>query len=233
MAVRRKLDRVGVKVGLKQWQALGRGERLAICHLPIDHDRRARDAQTVHRRSGRAHLRREAAHARRGATRRLPIRRAFCRRNSRESARAAGVALDQAAWERLDRGRTLRLDQAGRRQQTQPQPGGRARRVRAALNFRPRRSPAREVIEHGASGAKLEARAQRRRHVALGAAHGAGEVHPPREIRGDRRRQRASQSMRAAAGNSRRAQLDEFAAVVKKVYRLRACRVGRSWDGRP
>jgi hypothetical protein len=36
MAVRRKLDRVGVKVGLKQWQALGRGERLAICHLPVD-----------------------------------------------------------------------------------------------------------------------------------------------------------------------------------------------------
>jgi hypothetical protein len=38
MAVRHKLDRVGVKIGLKQWQALGRGERLAICHLPIDHE---------------------------------------------------------------------------------------------------------------------------------------------------------------------------------------------------
>jgi hypothetical protein len=38
MAVRRKLDRVGIKVGLKQWQALGRGERLAICHLPADSD---------------------------------------------------------------------------------------------------------------------------------------------------------------------------------------------------
>jgi hypothetical protein len=35
MAVRRKLDRVGVKIGLKQWQALGRGECLVICHLPI------------------------------------------------------------------------------------------------------------------------------------------------------------------------------------------------------
>src|SRR5260370_36038862 len=34
MAVRRKLDKVGVKIGLDQWQALGRGERLAICHLP-------------------------------------------------------------------------------------------------------------------------------------------------------------------------------------------------------
>ncbi|MBF6570094.1 MAG: hypothetical protein IVW54_14590 [Candidatus Binataceae bacterium] len=38
MAVRRKLDRVGIKVGLKQWQTLGRGERLAICHLPADSD---------------------------------------------------------------------------------------------------------------------------------------------------------------------------------------------------
>jgi len=30
MAVRRKLDRIGVKVGLEQWKALGRGERVAI-----------------------------------------------------------------------------------------------------------------------------------------------------------------------------------------------------------
>src|SRR5271170_3326527 len=34
MAVRRKLDRVGVKVSLEQWQALAQHERLAICHLP-------------------------------------------------------------------------------------------------------------------------------------------------------------------------------------------------------
>lgn len=36
LAVRRKLDRAGVKLGLEQWQALGYGERLALCHLPID-----------------------------------------------------------------------------------------------------------------------------------------------------------------------------------------------------
>ena len=35
MAVRRKLDRVGLKVGLEQWKSLDRGERLAICHLPV------------------------------------------------------------------------------------------------------------------------------------------------------------------------------------------------------
>jgi hypothetical protein len=36
MAVRRKLDRIGVKISLEQWQRLGRGERLAICHLPVE-----------------------------------------------------------------------------------------------------------------------------------------------------------------------------------------------------
>jgi hypothetical protein len=36
MAVRRKLDRVGLKIGLEQWKSLGRGERLAICHFPVD-----------------------------------------------------------------------------------------------------------------------------------------------------------------------------------------------------
>ena len=36
MTVRRKLDRIGLKVHLAQWQGLGPGERLAICHLPAD-----------------------------------------------------------------------------------------------------------------------------------------------------------------------------------------------------
>lgn len=36
MAVRRKLDRVGLKISLKQWQQLLRIDRLAICHLPAN-----------------------------------------------------------------------------------------------------------------------------------------------------------------------------------------------------
>ncbi len=36
MAVRRKLDRIGVKLSLDQWQQLARSERLAICHLPVE-----------------------------------------------------------------------------------------------------------------------------------------------------------------------------------------------------
>jgi hypothetical protein len=41
MAVRRKLDRVGLKVGLDQWQSFSRAERLAICYMPaLSHDER-------------------------------------------------------------------------------------------------------------------------------------------------------------------------------------------------
>lgn len=36
LAVRRKLDRAGVKLSLAQWRPLGPGERLALCHLPCD-----------------------------------------------------------------------------------------------------------------------------------------------------------------------------------------------------
>jgi hypothetical protein len=36
MTVRRKLDILGVKLHLKQWQSLSRTERLVICHFPVD-----------------------------------------------------------------------------------------------------------------------------------------------------------------------------------------------------
>ncbi len=38
IAVRRKMDRAGIKMSLAQWQKLSRAERLAICHLPADSD---------------------------------------------------------------------------------------------------------------------------------------------------------------------------------------------------
>jgi hypothetical protein len=34
MAARRKLDRLGLKISLEQWQRFSRGERLMICHAP-------------------------------------------------------------------------------------------------------------------------------------------------------------------------------------------------------
>jgi hypothetical protein len=101
MAVRRKLDRVGVKVSLEQWQALAQHERLAVCHLPTASDEE-RDVlrgfieEAVRLRSG-------------GATKLLPDE---VRRSAEppaapparliENALAAGVTLNQPAWDRLD-----------------------------------------------------------------------------------------------------------------------------------
>jgi hypothetical protein len=34
MAARRKLDALGIKIHLAQWEQLARGERLMICHAP-------------------------------------------------------------------------------------------------------------------------------------------------------------------------------------------------------
>jgi len=36
LTVRRKLDLAGFKIPLAGWQALGREERLALCHLPVE-----------------------------------------------------------------------------------------------------------------------------------------------------------------------------------------------------
>lgn len=101
MAVRRKLDQVGVKISLAQWQALGRGERLAICHLPAE-STEERDVMKV--------FIEEAVRNRCGSAAKLlaeDIRRAaeppaFPPPALVASARAEGVELSQSAWERLD-----------------------------------------------------------------------------------------------------------------------------------
>ncbi len=101
MAVRRKLDRAGIKIGLEQWQALGRGERLAVCHLP-DESAEECDAlrlfitEAVRRAKGeQPRALSEAQRAVADPPRELPTPLA-------ERARAAGLKLDQAVWERLD-----------------------------------------------------------------------------------------------------------------------------------
>ena len=38
LSMRRKLDLVGVKIGLQGWQALTRTERLALSHFPVETD---------------------------------------------------------------------------------------------------------------------------------------------------------------------------------------------------
>ena len=101
MAVRRKLDRVGVKVSLEQWQALAQHERLAICHLPTDSDEergavRTFLEETVRARSG------TAAKALSEEVRRSAEPPAAPPVRLIENAKAAGITLSQSAWDRLD-----------------------------------------------------------------------------------------------------------------------------------
>jgi hypothetical protein len=101
MTVRRKLDRVGLKIGLAQWQALGQGERLAICHLPADLPDECEAVrlfiiEAVKRVSG-------------VEPKDLPPAQRMLAEPPREvpaavvgDAKAAGVALTQARWDQLD-----------------------------------------------------------------------------------------------------------------------------------
>jgi hypothetical protein len=101
MTVRRKLDRIGLKVHLAQWQALGQGERLAICHLPADQPDECEAIRTfivesVKRTSGvepkdLAPDQRSAADPPREVPSALMA-----------DVRAAGTILTQAMWDRLD-----------------------------------------------------------------------------------------------------------------------------------
>jgi hypothetical protein len=101
MAVRRKLDRIGLKIGLTQWQQLGHGERLAVCHLPVD----SVEEQEV----ARIFIR-EAVQTRSGGVlTELPddVRGSATPPGSPPAmlvahARAAGVTLGQPEWSRLD-----------------------------------------------------------------------------------------------------------------------------------
>jgi hypothetical protein len=101
MPVRRKLDRIGLKVGLEQWRALSHGERLAICHLPAT-DAEEIDAMSV--------FIREAVARRCGG---VPKALAAQQRAVAEppaappldviaNAHAAGFTLDARGWARLD-----------------------------------------------------------------------------------------------------------------------------------
>jgi hypothetical protein len=101
MAVRRKLDRVGVKVSLDQWQALAQYERLAICHLPTSSDEECAAIRLFLE---------EAVRTRAGsATKALSdeVKRSAEPPSSPphqliQNAKAAGITLSQPEWDRLD-----------------------------------------------------------------------------------------------------------------------------------
>jgi hypothetical protein len=101
MAVRRKLDRVGVKVSLEQWQALAQYERLAICHLPTGSDEendvlRTFLAETVRARAGAATKAVSDEVKVSAEPPGAPPQRLV------ENAQTVGVTLSQTVWEGLD-----------------------------------------------------------------------------------------------------------------------------------
>ena len=101
MAARRKLDAVGIKLHLAQWEQLGHGERLMICHAPADSEEEQSALRTFIE---------AAALARTGSPAKiLPD---ITRRSANppdhppqvlaQHARASGVELDDKAWATLD-----------------------------------------------------------------------------------------------------------------------------------
>jgi len=101
MAARRKLDAIGIKLHLAQWEQLGRGERLMICHAP---------AASGEEQSALRTFIEEVALARTGGpaktlsddTRRSANPPDRPPQMLVHNARVAGVELDDKAWAALD-----------------------------------------------------------------------------------------------------------------------------------
>lgn len=117
MAARRKLDALGVKLSLAQWEQLGRGERLMICHAP--------SASEEERDALRTFIE-EATIARTGlAPKTLPdeARRAADPPTNlpellARNARVAGIKLDDQAWSTMDDDQRYALIKLGNTEQS-------------------------------------------------------------------------------------------------------------------
>lgn len=101
MAVRRKLDRVGIKLGLDDWKEMGRGERLALCHLPTNLEEECETMRVFIR---EAVQRRGAAEPRTlsEAERRSAEPPEAAPETLVERAQALGFALGEAEWDKFD-----------------------------------------------------------------------------------------------------------------------------------
>ena len=101
LAARRKLDALGIKLHLAQWEQFGRGERLMICHAPTDSEEERSALRTFIE---------EVALARTGSpAKALPDEArvsayppAHPPQLLARQARAFGVELDDTAWAALD-----------------------------------------------------------------------------------------------------------------------------------
>jgi hypothetical protein len=101
MAARRKLDALGIKIHLAQWEQFGRGERLMICHAPANTEeercalRTFIEEVTIARTGSPATVLPEEARQSAYPPAHPPL-------SLVHNARAFGVALDEGAWTALD-----------------------------------------------------------------------------------------------------------------------------------
>jgi hypothetical protein len=101
MAARRKLDALGIKVHLSQWEQFGRGERLMICHAPADTEEERSALRTfieevaISRTGSAAEVLPQEARQSASPPAHPPL-------SLVQNARALGVELDGEAWARLD-----------------------------------------------------------------------------------------------------------------------------------
>lgn len=101
LAVRRKFDLSALSLSLAQWQNLGRGERLAICHFPVNLEEERTAFATFIREAVERSSQRSlssAAEPEKFALESPPEPPQLLVQNSR----AAGFELTQPLWGRLD-----------------------------------------------------------------------------------------------------------------------------------
>ena len=121
---RTKLDALGIKLHLAQWEQLGRGERLMVCHAPVDSEEERSALRTFIE---------EAVLSRTGSPAKILPDDARQSANPpshpppalTRHARACGVELDNRAWAALDHDQRY-ANQARRRGGTESQPRARA-----------------------------------------------------------------------------------------------------------
>jgi hypothetical protein len=101
MAARRKLDALGIKIHLAQWEQLGRGERLMICHAPNDSDEERNALRTFIEEVTIARTGSPVKHLADDA-RRSAYPPAHPPQELAQNARSYGFELDDRAWAELD-----------------------------------------------------------------------------------------------------------------------------------
>jgi hypothetical protein len=130
MTVREKLDRAAIKISHQQWLALELSERQMIRELPVDTDQQLSELSALINRFVRERC--GATPSMMSSEQQLAAFPSLeLPTNLAANARALGLELSQDCWALLNQGRTLCLDEIGRRASRQAQFRGSPERIPA------------------------------------------------------------------------------------------------------